>query len=154
MLVARGHVENRQAIVRIGFQPLVPHAVELQPSTPSFEFPVHEYRALLDTGAQRTCLCRSVIAKEGLQFHSKKPIQNVHGVERHYLYWVHVGFVCENVQTLHQGEGSKTYYALPDPIEVIDIADNFWFDAIIGMDLISRCDLSMERDGAFALTIQ
>ena len=153
MLVARGRIENRQAIVKIGFQPLIPDALEVQPSTGEFQIPVHEYRALLDTGAQRTCLCRGVIAREGLQFHSKKPIQNVHGVERHYLYWVHVGFVCESLVTLCDPEGSTTYFGLPEPIEVIDIADNYWFDAIIGMDLISRCDLTIEKDGSFAMRL-
>lgn len=153
MLVARGHTQNRQAIVKIGFQPLVPAALDVQPSTSSFNIPVHEYRALIDTGAQRTCLCRKVIADEGLQFHSKRPIQNVHGVERHYLYWVHVGFVCERLISEDDPEGDQTYFGLPEPIEVIDIADNYWFDAIIGMDLISRCDLNITKDGAFALRI-
>lgn len=85
MLAARGRIENRQAIVKIGFQPFVPETFEVQPSSPTIIVPVHEYRALIDTGAQRTCLSRSVIAKEGLRHHGKRPIQNVHGVERHYL---------------------------------------------------------------------
>ena len=149
MLAARGHIENRQAIVRIGLQPLVPAALSVEPSPSSFEIPVHEYRALLDTGAQRTCLCRKVIADEGLKFHSKKPIQNVHGVERHYLYWVQIGFVCERLESRNSPDGQTTYFGLADPLEVIDIADNFCFDAIIGMDLISRCDFTLERDGSF-----
>lgn len=153
MLAARGRIEHRQAIVKMGFQPLVPDAAALQPSTPDFEFPVHEYRALIDTGAQRTCLCRNVIAKENLRFHSKRPIQNVHGVARHYLYWVNVGFVCEHLDNLEEPEGRTTYFSLPDPIEIIDIADNYNFDAIIGMDLISRCNLAIEREGSFTLTI-
>jgi len=153
MLVARGRIENRQAIVRMGFQPFVPRVLSLQPSTPTFEVPVHEYRALIDTGAQRTCLCREVIKREGLTHHSKKQVQNVHGIERHYLYWAQVGFFCENLANLHDNEGLRTYYGLPDPIEVIDIADNYYFDAIIGMDLISRCDLLIGRDGDFSLRI-
>ena len=151
MLVARGRIENRQAIVRMGFQPFSPQALGLTPSTPNFQVPVHEYRALIDTGAQRTCLGRTVIRKEGLIHHSKKPIQNVHGVELHYLYWARVGFFCERLDSIHDPLGSATYYGLPDPIEVIDIASNQNFDAIIGMDFISRCDLTMARDGEFTL---
>ena len=154
MLVARGRIENRQAIVKIGFQPFIPETYQVQPSSPSIEIPVHDYRALLDTGAQRTCLCRGVIAKEGLRHHGKRPIQNVHGVERHYLYWVHVGFVCESVSALTDHSGTTTYFGLPDPIEVIDIADNYWFDAIIGMDILSRCNLTIDREGSFALRLE
>lgn len=154
MLVARGHIEGRQAIVTMGFQPFVPETYEVQPSSLSISVPVHEYRALLDTGAQRTCLCRSVITKEGLRRHGKKPIQNVHAVGRHYLYWANVGFFCERVDRLTDNIGSATYYGLPEPIEVIDIADNQRFDAIVGMDIIGRCDLRIDRDGAFALIVE
>jgi hypothetical protein len=117
------------------------------------QIPVHEYRALLDTGAQRTCLSRDVISKENLQHHGKRPIQNVHGVERHYLYWVTTGFVCERVERVFDPVGEKTYFGLAEPLEVIDIANNYWFDAIVGMDLIAKCDFRLERDGNFALTV-
>ena len=154
MLVARGHIENRQAIVKIGFHPLMPEAGSVEPSTSTLQVPIHEYRALIDTGAQRTCLCRNVIGQEGLRHHSKIPIQNVHGMERHYLFWVRVGFVCERVNSRQDSDGSAAYYGLPEPIEVIDIANNYRFDAIIGMDLISRCDLTIERAGNFELVLE
>ncbi len=151
VLVARGIIENRQAIVRIGFQPLIPEASQVQPSSTAIQFPVHEYRALIDTGAQRTCLGRKVIPQEGLRHHGKKPIQNVHGVEIHYLYLVAIGFFCERMEP--DGEaGSKTYFGFDQPIEVIDIADNYWFDAIVGMDLLSRSELRIERNGTFSIT--
>lgn len=153
MLVARGNIENRQAIVRIGFQPFVPTSDAVQGFSSALSVPVHEYRALIDTGAQRTCLCRSVIAKERLRHHAKRPIQNVHGVELHYLFWVNVGFVCERLASLTDRIGETTYFALPEPIEIMDIADNHWFDAIIGMDLIAKGALQIDNDGNFALTI-
>lgn len=153
MLVARGRIENRQAIVRVGFQPFAPQSLALQPSTPAFQVPVQEYRALIDTGAQRTCLCRSVILKEGLTYHGKKIVQNVHALGKHYLYWAQVGFFCERVDPTDPSNATVTYFGLPEPIEVIDIADNSHFDAIVGMDLISRCELKMASDGDFALRL-
>jgi hypothetical protein len=153
MLVARGRIENRQAIVKIGFQPFVPEAMDVQPSSSMLVIPVHEYRALIDTGAQRTCLCRSVIAKENLRHHGKRPIQNVHGVERHYLYWVQIGFFCERVDRLNEHGGHSTYYGTSNPTEIIDIADNYWFDAIIGMDFLSLFDFHMNRDGDFSIKL-
>lgn len=153
MLVARGSVENRQVIVKIGFQPFVPEAMDVRPSSAMLEIPVHEYRALVDTGAQRTCLCRNVIAQQGLKHHGKRPIQNVHGVERHYLYWVQMGFFCERLSSLNEGAGQATYFGTEQPTEIIDIADNYWFDAIIGMDFLSQFDFSMDRDGTFSIRL-
>jgi hypothetical protein len=148
MLVARGRVEYRQAILRIGIQPLVPAATDVSPAQPSLQIPVTEYRALIDTGAQRTCLTHSTIAAEGLRRHGKKPIQNVHSVNIHHLYWVRMGFWCEDAAGLY-----RTYFALPDPVEVIDIASNDGFDAIIGMDVLGRGDLRIDRTGDFELRL-
>jgi hypothetical protein len=153
MLVARGHIENRQAIVRLGFQPYIPQALHVEPKVAVQPFPLQEYRALIDTGAQRTCLCRSIVTREQLVAHAKRPIQNVSGVARHSLFMVQIGFLCETVDELTDPTGARTYFGLPDPIEVIDIADNHWFDAIVGMDVISDCALRIDRDSSFALII-
>ncbi|BAV65209.1 pepsin/retropepsin-like aspartic protease family protein [Sphingobium cloacae] len=153
MLVARGRIENRQAIVRIGFQPFALEAMDLRPASATLEIPVHEYRALIDTGAQRTCLSKSVIAQENLKAHGKLPIQNVHGIKRHYLYLVQIGFFCERVVSLNDTLGQSTYYGTPNPTEIIDIADNHRFDAIIGMDFLSLFGFQIERDGSFSIRL-
>lgn len=153
MLVARGRIENRQAIVKIGFQPFVPEAMGVSPSASTLKIPVHEYRALIDTGAQRTCLCKEVIAKEGLVHHGKRPIQNVHGIQRHYVYWVQIGFFCQRIESPTEPAGHSTYYGTSQPTEIIDIADNHSFDAIIGMDFLSLFGFHMERDGTFAIQL-
>lgn len=153
MLVARGNVENRQAILKIGLQKLVPEAAEVSPTQPSLEIPIHEYKALIDTGAQRTCLTRQTIAIEKLVWHSKRPIQNVHDQNLHHLFWIHMGFWCEGSDQMGMQDSDRTFYALPEPVEVIDIASNYWFDAIIGMDVLRRFDLQLERTGAFELRL-
>lgn len=150
MLVARGSVEGRQAILKIGLQPLVPEAAEVSPTQPALQIPIREYRALIDTGAQRTCLTHETIAAERLTWHGKRAIQNVRDVHRHYLYWIHLGFwAVDSAAPPHQA--SRTFYALQAPVEVIDITSNYWFDAIIGMDVLQQFDLRLERTGEFAL---
>lgn len=67
--------------------------------------------------------------------------------------WVNLGFVCERLTALNEREGTKTYFGLPEPMEVIDIADNYWFEAIIGMDVLSKCAFRIDRDGTFSLTV-
>ncbi len=153
MLVVRGTVEGRQAIVKIGLQRLVPQAIEFTPEQPFPQIPLNEYRALIDTGAQRTCLTRKTIAQEGLVRHGKRPVQNVHSQNIHYLFWIHLGFWCEASLPAGAQETDRTYYALPQPVEVIDIASNYWFDAIIGMDVLSQFDLRLDRTGEFVLRL-
>lgn len=152
MLVARGIIERRQAILKIGFQPFVPETYEVAPTQPHVEVPIQEYRALIDTGAQRTCLTRKTIVTESLVPHSKKPIQNVNDAHLHGLYWANLGFWAERLED-DGSSGERTYFALPAPVEVIDIANNNWFDAIIGMDILQHYDLRFEGSGSFHLRL-
>ena len=154
MLVARGIVENQQAILSLGLQPLVPIAPELSPTAQPISIPIREYKALIDTGAQRTCLTKATVQKEQLAAHGKRSIQNVHNVQVHYLYWVNLGFWCEDSTPIGAQESHRTYFALPSPTEVIDIASNYWFDAIIGMDVLRRYDLLIEASGHFQLILK
>ncbi|WP_419816146.1 hypothetical protein [Glacieibacterium sp.] len=150
-LAARGRIENRQAIVEIGISPLVDQAKEYGAHAPFSHFPINTYRALIDTGAQRSCLSRSTIAAEHLHWHGKKAIKNVHDQNLHYLFWVNMGFWCERGHVSRGQESNKTYYALDRPVEVIDIAPSYWFDAIIGMDIIGQSNLTISRDGFFEM---
>lgn len=113
--------------------------------------PLNQYRALIDTGATRTCLSYRAIGNEGLFRHGRKLVRNVHNQNFHGLYMAEMGiFATDRV------EGGKlqpipAYYGLPDPIEVMDIADNEGFDAIIGMDILENYDFEFSRAGKFTI---
>jgi len=83
--------------------------------------------------------------------HGKKFIQNVHSQALHSLFFVNLGVWCNGVS--EHLEADNTYYGLPEPVEVINIADNSSFDAIIGMDVLRRYDLSFDRTGHFELRL-
>ena len=151
MLVARGRLENRQAIVSIGVQRFIPQTAAVDPSQAPVAAPIDAYRALLDTGAQRTCLTYKSIREQGLVRHGKRFIKNVHSEALHSLFFVHLGVWCNGV-TEHMNE-VNSYFALPDPVEVINIADNDRFDAIVGMDVLRHFDVSFERTGDFELRL-
>ena len=153
MLVAQGNIEHRQAILRIGFQPFAPEFYEVGPTQVVPEIPIEEYRALIDTGAQRTCLTQSTIARESLVPHAKKPIQNVHSSNLHHLYWARLGFWGEGSSFPGGPLENRSYFALPEPVEVIDIAPNHRFDAIVGMDILRLFDLQFEKSGSFRLIL-
>ena len=69
----------------------------------------------------------------------------------HYLYWAQIGFWANG--THDSALEVRTYYSLPLPTEVIDIADNANFDGIIGMDVLQRCDVLFERTGDFEVRL-
>lgn len=151
MLVARGRLERRQAIISIGLQQFVPAP---DPVMPIFAAPTHQmvaYRALVDTGAQRTCLTRSVIAGAGLIRIGKLFIKNVHSEALHSKFLANIAINTNGVSS-HR-EPVIGCFGLPEPVEVIDIDDNARFDAILGMDVLEKFDMRFERSGDFELAI-
>jgi hypothetical protein len=151
MLVARGKLENRQAIVSVGIQSFIPQPADVGPSQHPIIAPIDMYRALLDTGAQRTCLTHKVIEEQGLVRHGKRFIKNVHSEALHSLFFANLGVWC-NGEAGHL-DLVNSYYALPEPVEVINIANNDRFDAIMGMDVLRKFDVEFERSGHFELRL-
>jgi len=153
MLVVQGKLDNRQAIVNIGVQRFTIDFQSVTASQPMNAIPIAGYRALLDTGAQRTCLTYRTIAAEGLSRHGKKFIKNVHDENVHSLFMVSMGFWCNDNGSFGAQERHESYYGLEGPVEVINIADNERFDAIIGMDVLGRFDVSFSRSGDFCINL-
>lgn len=147
MLVAQSRLERRQAIVGLGI-----HRFDL--SKPNQGSPINQYRALVDTGATRTCLTYRAIGLEQLLRHGRKLVKNVHNENLHGLYMARLG-----IFTTHRSEGkelvaSPSYFGFEDPIEIMDIADNERFDAILGMDLLQKFEFTFFRDGEFQLRME
>jgi hypothetical protein len=147
MLVAQSKLERRQAIVGLGIH-------QFDPTALSPGIPPNQYRALIDTGATRTCLTYRAIGVERLLRHGRKLVKNVHNENLHGLYMATLG-----IFTTHRSEGneliaSPSYFGFEDPIEVIDIADNERFDAILGMDLLQKYDFTFFRDGEFQIRLE
>lgn len=152
MLVIRGRLENRQAIIGIGIQPHIPSASLLNPTAAAAQLEIRAYRALIDTGAQRSCLSRNTIVNEALVSHGKRQISNVHDLNVHRLYFVNLGFWA-NGDTSDPKNVTHSYFGWDRPIEVINIADNHNFDAIIGMDVLENFNFRFERTGLFELQL-
>ena len=75
----------------------------------------------------------------------------MHNQAVHSLYWAQIGFWANGTQ--QDLTETKTYFALPYPTEVIDIADNDRFDAIVGMDVLQKFDVRFERTGDFEVRL-
>ena len=73
---------------------------------------------------------------------------NLHG-----LYLANIGiFSTHRVETGFLTPESS-YYAFGEPVEIMDIANNERFDAILGMDLLSRCEFEFDKTGNFTLRL-
>jgi len=153
MLVARCKLERRQAIIDIGIQPFPLEIPGVNPSAQAPQIPITEYRALIDTGAQRTCLTNSTIAKEGLIRHGHKFIRNVHNEATHSLFMALIGIYGHDGRDQWDTEPARSYFGIETPVEVINIADNENFDAILGMDVLENYAFRFDRGGDFELDL-
>jgi predicted aspartyl protease len=151
MLVARCKLERRQAIIDIGIQPFpleIPGvSAEAQPPKIS----ITSYRALIDTGAQRTCLTNRTIAAEGLVRHGHKFIRNVHSDATHSLFMASIGIYGSDGDAAWAAAAGRSYFGIEEPVEVINIADNENFDAILGMDVLENYSFRFDKNGDFEL---
>lgn len=81
-----------------------------------------------------------------------KPIKNVHNENIHSLFMVRFGFWTDRAG-LGPQECDTSYFGLEDPVEVINIADNDRFDAIVGMDVLRLFDVEFARSGEFQIKL-
>ena len=147
MLAAQCRLDRRQAIVEIGISPF-------DPDNSTSNLNIKAYRALVDTGAMRTCLTYRAIGLEGLIRHSRKLVKNVHNQNLHGLYMTQMGIFATHRIDGRDYVESRSYFRLPNPTEVMDIADNDRFDAILGMDILENYDFRFERDGTATIFLR
>lgn len=143
-LAAQSALDRRQAIILIGV-----HRYDPLDRAPILS--INHYRALIDTGATRTCLTYRAVGIERLIRHGRKLVKNVHNENYHGLYFANIGIYATHAVNGRNLEQSQSYFGFPEPIEVMDIADNERFDAILGMDLLEKYDFEFSRIGEFTL---
>jgi len=148
MLVAQSRLDDRrQIIVSIGVH-------RFDPSNTTRGFSLSQYRALIDTGATRSCLTYKTIGQERLQRHGKKLVKNVHNMNLHGLYLANIGIFSTHRTEAGAFIPEASYFGFDEPIEIMDIADNERFDAILGMDILSRCPFEFDKGGNFSLHLK
>lgn len=145
-LAARCRLDRLQAIVEIGVH-------RYDPAAPAASIPIRQYRALIDTGATKSCLTYRTIGSEQLVRHGRKLVKNVHNQNLHGLYMATIGIVATHRIFGGEFEPSPSYFGLPGPVELMDIADNDRFDAILGMDVLQHHSFEFARDGEFMLLL-
>ena len=109
------------------------------------------FRALVDTGAQKTMISPDVVSRLGLNPIGKIPVRSAGGtVVHHDGYLFHVAFVVQN-QPLSGTTRGSVLYTLGKPIWGPEIpATGGSFDVLMGMDVISSGSFKVEGDGTFS----
>ena len=113
-------------------------------------FPMHVFRALIDTGAQATCITSAAAEKVGLMPIGKVPIRGVSGLQYHNNYLFKVGFAFGTIAPEENVRDAKVHI-FAKPIEGAEL--NFSsskFDVLLGMDIISIGSLKIDGDGSFS----
>ncbi len=109
------------------------------------------FRALVDTGAQRTMISPDVVARLGLNPIGRIPVRSAGGtIVHHDGYLFYVAFVVQN-QPLSGTAAGSVLYTLGKPIWGPEIPSTGGsFDVLMGMDVISSGSLKIEGDGTFS----
>jgi hypothetical protein len=100
---------------------------------------------LLDTGSTATGVTRRVARSMGLIGRGKRPIGSAQGEGQAERYLFRVG--------VHGAEDAPTLPYVFDDVIGFELVDSFRFDALIGMDILSQCDLEFWRDGSGVLVV-
>ena len=111
-------------------------------------FSHRHYRALVDTGAQRTVLSRSVIAQQDLMRTGHLEFASLHGPKTHSRYLAGIAFWVKRIEGNAAARifdnAELSLYAIEDPFEIVDMEDNSNFDLILGFDVLKRFSFSFD----------
>lgn len=101
--------------------------------------------ALLDTGATSSGIGPNAISKLLLRSHQKKPLSVATEMRMVDYYLFRVGFLESDADI------NRLPYVFAE-IDGFSWQENKSFDLILGMDILSQCDLSIKRDGNWMLS--
>jgi hypothetical protein len=153
MAQATGLLLEGKPIIEIAIADALPTPRSVGPSLDANPLPLRHYRALIDTGADITCLCDRVVREARLAPYGMIKMTGGNGPSIHRTFIVQIGVWCGELGEFEgDGQVTKTLFQL-DGLEAAEIRDNQWFDVIIGTDVLVRYDFHLKRGGEFTLTL-
>jgi Aspartyl protease len=150
-----GRHDNSQVFIDVGVVDAL--AMVNQPPAGA-DFPVPpRFRALVDTGAQRTMITSDVDKTVGLQPIGKIALQGIGGaITYHNGYLFHVAFMLPRgaPQPLPSGQTQQQFmiFIQQNVIHGGELSSAVGFDVLLGMDIISTGALHIEGNGAFSFS--
>jgi hypothetical protein len=121
------------------YQPLIDVSIGRSVSSTDRE----SYRALIDTGATRTCISRQIVERHELEFRTKVLVQGADSMPaRRPAYAFSLGVYCQTADRLGD---ATTLYVLPHELVAPAFLERAGFDVLIGMDFLSTGKLIIDR---------
>jgi hypothetical protein len=103
-------------------------------------------RALVDTGSTTSGVTRRVAGELGLVGRGKRPIGSIQGEGQAERYLFRIGL------TPHRDDSPPAFPFIFEEVPGFELGNSFQFEALLGMDILERCDFSMRRDGRCILS--
>jgi hypothetical protein len=107
------------------------------------------HRALVDTGAQRTVVSRSVIAQHGLVRTGHMEFSGLHGPRTHTRYLASIGLWARRIEPNDSSENfgrcEQTLFLLEEPVEIVNMDDNVNFELILGFDVLKLFTFAFDQ---------
>jgi len=97
-----------------------------------------EARALVDTGSSVSGVASKLAERIGLVGLGKRPLKSAQGEGQVERYAFRLG--------LHP-DGENGFPFIFDEVIGIELTNAFEFNALIGMDILGQCDMTLERNG-------
>ena len=146
MRFLRGNLQDGRIRIKVGIRPFQAYEPVGGPSI-AVDLNYYECTALVDTGARRTCVTERVVQAIGLKRKGRAEIWNIKRSESHWTYLFHVAIWPDPVDAFTP----SCPFGIGPEIEGIDVGNNYFFDVLLGMDIISQGSLHLERDGSFVM---
>lgn len=109
----------------------------------------NQFRALVDTGAQRTVVSRSLIDQLGLMRVGHMQFSGLHGERTHSRYLAGFGFWARRLgndkSQFAYEQAEQTLFNVDGVFEVVNMDDNTKFDLILGFDVLKRFSFNFDR---------
>ena len=143
----KGQVQNNRCIINVWITgaDAKPHSIPIDGK--------NTYKALIDTGAQSSCISQTVVAKLNFISYGKETIRSATDTKEVNQYRVTTHIPISKT-TLSKGritQAAQTRSVFSHTHSVIEIPNSdSGFDVILGMDVILHCDLFISH-GEFVL---
>lgn len=96
--------------------------------------------ALVDTGATVSGLDHKIAERLGLESLGKRPLQSAHGLGHSERFMFRIGLMAD-------GANENDLPFVFEPCFGFGLHASDHFSALIGMDILSQCDFSIDRNG-------
>lgn len=123
---------------------LLPVAI-LAPS-PSSDLTSVDGQALVDTGSTISGITRHVAEKLGLSGRGKRPLSSAQGEGQAERYLFRIGLTPDA-----EAGSTPSFPFIFEEVMGFELTNAFQFEALLGMDILGRCDFTTKRDRSCTL---